>query len=100
MSEDIKSGIEKRVQRAEQWLLRTQVSVPAYAEFYWQAFGLLQTERPLGMGGFGAIPVTKILEYARHYGLSPNETSDLVSIVLRLDAHSREATAKRATKVK
>ncbi|PZU70158.1 MAG: hypothetical protein DI554_00470 [Sphingobium sp.] len=98
MREDMLSGIEKRVQRAQRWFSQLHPTVPREAEFYWQSFKLLQSERPLGMGGYGSIPVTRILEYARHFGLTPNETTALTSIVLRLDGHDREKAAKRATK--
>lgn len=42
----------------------------------------------------GPIPVTKILEYARHYGLDDHETSDLKTIVRLLDAHDRSRIKK------
>ncbi|RSU74052.1 phage tail assembly chaperone [Sphingobium yanoikuyae] len=100
MGEDLLSSNEKRVQRAQRWFLENHKEVPQYADFYWQAFRRLHTERPMVMGGLGAIPITKILEYARHYGLTDNEAAALSTIVMSLDGHERTALADRATRAK
>lgn len=75
-------------------------AVEEYAAFYLDAFTDLRSERMIGMGGFGPIPVTRILEYGQHFSLSPHEMQTLKTVVQVVDAHDREKTAQRAARAK
>lgn len=53
--------------------------------FYWQAFLDLATERPVGMS-IGAIPRSRVVEYASHEGIvDPDEFDRFWWIISRLD---------------
>lgn len=97
MVEDLDSDDPEALRYAVEWL-SSGPQVPENAQFVWSAFRDLSSERSLvattGAPIFGPIPVTKILEYARHYCLDDHETHDLKTIVRILDAHDRDADAK------
>jgi len=53
---------------------------------YWEAFQFLQTSRPVGFGGIGYIPLSEILAYCLHYGITDyEERNDLIHCVKALD---------------
>jgi len=97
--EDITRGARSiSTLRAAEETIAQCPKVADFAAFYFDAFVELRTERSIGPGGFGPVPVTRILDYARHYALSPPEEQTLKSVVLQLDGHDRERTAARVTK--
>ena len=60
--------------------------VDAVEMMYWNHFGELQTERPLGaMGGAGPIPWTSIDRYAERFGFAEEGYADFLEIIRFLD---------------
>jgi hypothetical protein len=97
MVEDLDADDPEIIRFAVDWLLAGP-QVAEHSRFVWTAFRELCSERPLvatmGAPIFGPIPVTRILEYARHEGLDKHETHELKMVVGMLDAHDRDADAK------
>lgn len=63
---------EPRIQKAER--------------FYWNAFLQLGSMRPsTGLGGPSRIPWESIINYAKHYDLSFDETDSFVEIISEMD---------------
>lgn len=58
------------------------------AAFYWGAFCMLESERPIGMA-VGPIPWSKARDYAREHGIDdPDDLADFWQIVARLDGEA------------
>ncbi|MGJ8480838.1 phage tail assembly chaperone [Sphingobium yanoikuyae] len=92
--------IERGTAKARQYALEHIAACPPiepFAAFYHDAFIELRSERALGVGGFGPIPITRIHEYGRHYDLTRHEMQSLKSVVMTLDGHDREKAAKRTS---
>lgn len=66
--------------------------------FYWDAFQELSTERQLGAMGYGFIPVSKIVEYARSPELELTEEEQLAFkfIIRSLDSAYIELQTDKA----
>lgn len=55
-------------------------------QFYLQAFFVLESERQLGFGVVGPIPVTSIINYAQFLGYTDRqEVYDFVNLIRELD---------------
>jgi hypothetical protein len=70
-----------------------QPLVPPGYDIYIEGFYDLCTERPIGAGGFGAIPITRILEYANV--LDVKDILRFKRIIIRLDNEYLKLTAKK-----
>jgi len=57
--------------------------VPAGYDIYLESFNDLSTERVIGAGGLGPIPVTKIMEYANLVGMP--DMFQFKRIIMQLD---------------
>jgi hypothetical protein len=69
--------------------------------FYVTAFLDLDSERSYSEGCPFPIPVSKMFDYAKHMGLSSEETQDLIFVVRKMDnAHIADAAEKREKAMK
>ena len=59
--------------------------VPEGWASFLNAYGELQTCRPLGFGGFGPIPWTAIARWADAHGLDADERQTLTRVIRALD---------------
>jgi hypothetical protein len=66
-------------------ILQDAPKLKAHLQFYFRAFFVLYTERPLGYGGVGRIPITKIWAYADRYCTSNIVKSRFVRYILAMD---------------
>lgn len=64
-------------------------------DLYWDAFNELSTERYIGMS-VGPIPVSKVWQLAREYGLTIQEQDTFVYIIRVLDAEYMNLVQERS----
>lgn len=66
-------------------------------EFYYAAFSELDTERINGMA-LGAIPRSKIKDYAEELELDERETEAFIYVISHLDIHFRQRANEKSEK--
>ncbi len=56
-------------------------------QLYFDAFADLDKDRPIGLGGIGAIPFTSVDAYARRLGIdAPDDFRMFMQLIQRMDA--------------
>ena len=80
--------------------LSARPALTTYETIIWDAFGELSTERSIGMS-MGPIPWSRILQYARHHGMSVADTDSFIQTMMAVDStHLRIARKNDADKSK
>ena len=74
-----------RVQERAQAFLDEQPQLYSGSIFYWRAFQELNTERPIGLGGKGLIPLSAIRAYAADMGMDDDEYTSFKRIIMDVD---------------
>lgn len=54
-------------------------------DLFWDAFGVLSTERQIGQGVMGPIPWSKIMQYADRYELDFDQAERMVAYIRAMD---------------
>lgn len=103
--------LEKKYQAASAYTERGEFDKAVFRELaqepehrvehniYWNAFIILESERPQsGLGGIARIPWTAMIQYAERYGMSFDETEKFVEVLRALDTEVITAASREADK--
>lgn len=72
--------------------------IDPYLKFVWSGFWELGSDRPIGMGGVGAIPFSAIDRYAQRLGIDdPDQFARFLHLIRSLDAPYLAKTNKASS---
>lgn len=78
--------------------LQVRPSLEPHLTIWWNAFQELCTDRPVHMGGVGAIPFTSLDRWARRHGLAGDDFEAFQAAMRAMDAAFRAHAEKQVRK--
>lgn len=76
--------------------LQDRPDVWEHLAFAWAAWWELHSDRPIGMGGAGAIPFSAIDRYAERYGLIGDAFETFIDLIRAMEGVYRDWQDKRS----
>jgi hypothetical protein len=80
----------------ERELLAEEPGLTPAAALCIEAWSMLDSCRPIGFSAAGKIPLTAILTWAEHTGLTPENTDVVIAVITKLDNERMDRIATEA----